>query len=116
MLRDAYFKGKSTPKYALGQVLEKMKKEDPELVEARNVTIPTLKNRWNKLMSTVKSYQDSQNQTGACSLNPPQYYDTVMDCLGAEGRAAVDGAPFARDSGKGTARVGYHDGDAEENV
>ena len=37
-----------------------------------------------------------------------------MDCLGAEGRVAVDGAPFARDSGKGTGRVGYKDGDVQE--
>ena len=114
VLRDACFKGKSAPNYGLGKVLEKMKKEDPDLVEKRNVTIPALKNRWSKLLSTVKSYQDSQNQTGACAMEPPQYYETMLDCLGADGRVAVDGAPFARDSGRGTTRVGYKDGEDDD--
>ena len=48
-------------------------------------------------------------------MDPPQYYETMLDCLGTEGRVAVDGAPFARDSGRGTTRVGYKDGDGDDN-
>ena len=45
LLRDAYFKGKSAPNYALGKVLDKMKKEDPELVRERHITVLTLLNK-----------------------------------------------------------------------
>ena len=35
VLRDSHFKGKSVPNHGLGKVLDKMKKEEPDLVEAR---------------------------------------------------------------------------------
>ena len=38
----------------------------------------------------------------------------MLDCLGTECRVAVDGAAFARDSGKGTKRVGRFDDNTEE--
>ena len=113
-LRDSEFKGKSVPKEGLTKVLEKMKKEEPELVSERNVTVPALLNKWNKLTKIVKNYMDNQAQTGACSLDPPPYFDLVLDCLGTKGRVAVDGAAFARDSGKGTKRVGRSDDNTEE--
>ena len=68
------------------------------------------------MMKILKCYQDNQSQTGACSLDPPQYYDLMRDCLGTEGRVAVNGATFARDSGKGTKRVGRSDDMPEDDV
>ena len=68
------------------------------------------------MMKILKCYQDNQSQTGACSLEPPQYYDLMRDCLGTEGRVVVDGATFVRDSGKGTKRVGRSDDMPEDDV
>ena len=115
-LRDSDFKGKSVPKDGLMKVLDKMKKEEPDLVKEKHVTVPALLNKWNKLMNILKCYQDNQSQTGACSIDPPQYYDLMLDCLGTEGRVAVDGAAYARDSGRGTKRVGRSDDITEDDV
>ena len=90
-LRDSNFKGKSVPKEGLTKVLERMKKEDPEIVKERNVTVSALLNKWNKMLKIMKNYHDHQSQTGACSLDPPQYYDLMLDCLGTEGREGSSG-------------------------
>ena len=91
------------------KVLEKMKDQNFKMVKERNVTAAALVNKWNKMMRCIKSYKDHQSQTGAAALQPPPFYDMFLECIGEEGMVVVEGAPFARDSGRGTSRVGYAD-------
>ena len=39
----------------------------------------------------------------------PPFYEMFLECIGEEGMVVVEGAPFARDSRRGTSRVGYAD-------
>ena len=90
-------------------MLEKMKDQNFKMVKERNVTVAALVNKWNKMMRCIKSYKDHQSQTGAAALQPPPFYDMFLECIGEEGMVVVEGAPFARDSGRGTSRVWYAD-------
>ena len=103
------FKGKSVPKKGFAKVLEKMKEQNFKLVKERNVTPGVLLNKWNKMMRCTKSYKDHISQTGASALQPPPFYEMFLECIGEEGMVVVEGAPFARDSRRGTSRVGYAD-------
>ena len=78
-------------------------------MKERNASDVALVNKWNKMMRCTKSYKEHYSQTGASILQPPPLYDMFLECIGEEGMVVVECAPFARDSGRGTSRVGYAD-------
>ena len=105
------FMGKSIPKYGIQKVYERMYEENPALVTSRNLNTDSVISKWKQLMSSTRKFTDECNKSGGanCELKKPMYYDIVMECLGSEGRVAVHGGAFVRDSSAGTKRVGYWD-------